>query len=736
MEASKSVGLVNSKIGSVGPGNCLVGPYRPFGMVRVGPDGDYPNKTNGYQPGQSIMGFSHTHVAGTGGASRYGNVRIMPFTGEAKVSPITPFFSLPIQERGATIPKNETGHIGYYGVDLDFFSVKAELTCTAHVGVHNYRFKGNKKRKILIDAGAVIQTRGAPQGEVSPVEDWDSVGMSAGGFLQNESKYEFSGRSDFMGGWGHHQPYSIYFWIRSRQAFDNIQLAHKNGMVPGGLNAFVQGPGCRAVIEFDDNCNLVELDVGISFVSIANARDAVYKEVGQKTFAQVRSECENEWSQWLDRFQIKGGDLTDQKIFYSLVYRLMCMPTDLGVDHENPFWKSGVRNFTDFYCLWDSVRNTNSLYHLFAPELSRDFLNALIDIAEHTGWFPDAHIAGHHAYMQSGCACDVLFAEAAVKGIKGVDFHKALKYLKKNCEEKSPNPQTKGRYIDTYHTLGYVSTSMEKSCVSRHIEYVYYDYCISKLARLLGDEETASRFAGYSNRIWNLWRDTKKVFWPRNADGTWVEDEKVNVKKGSPDSWNDKYCYESPIDIWSLHAMQDIPELIKRMGGNELFVQYLDNKFKEGMTVVQETRMHIPHLYTYAGRPDKAAETIYHCIRDHYSNTDDGLKDNEDMGCQSSFYLFNTMGFYPIYGQTIYMLTPPFFKETKLTLGVSGKKITIISNRESADLHYIQSVDLNGKPLDRAWVTHDEIVNGATLSFTLSKTPSNWGKSTPPPTGI
>ncbi len=732
MEKDSNVSLVNSKIGSVGQGNCLVGPYRPFGMVRLGPDGDYPNKTNGYQPGQSIVGFSHTHVAGTGGSSRYGNIRIMPFTGEAKINPITPFFSLPIQNRGATIPKNETSQVGYYAAELELFSVKVELTCTAHVGVHKYKFNDRNTRKILIDAGSVIQTRGAPQGELSPVEDWDSIGSSIGGFLQNESHYEFSGRSDFMGGWGHHQPYSIYFWIRSRQIFKNIQLAHKLGVVPGGVNSFVQGAGCRAVVEFSDECDLVELDVGISFVSIANARDAVNREVGQKTFGEIRKECEDEWGQWLNRFQIKGGDAIDQKIFYSLVYRLMCMPTDLGVDHENPFWKSGVRQFTDFYCLWDSVRNANSLYHLFAPELSTDFLNALIDIAEKTGWFPDAHIAGHHAYMQSGCVCDVLFTEAALKGVKGVDYQKALAYLIKNCEEKSPDPQTKGRLIGTYHSMGYVSTSLNKSSVSRHIEYVYYDYCISKLAKMLGDEGVANRFTNYSQRIWNLWRDDKKSFWPRDAKGSWVEDEKVDITKNIPDSWNDKYCYESPIDIWSLHTLQDIPGLIKRMGGNESFVQHLDRKFENGLSVAQETRMHIPHLYTYAGRPDKAASAIYHSIRSHFYNSDNGLKDNEDMGCQSSFFLFNTMGFYPIYGQTLYMLTPPFFKEINLLLGTSGKKITITSDRESPELHFIHSVKLNNKILDRAWVRHDEIADGATLEFKLSKTPTTWGRDNLP----
>jgi predicted alpha-1,2-mannosidase len=724
--------LVNSSIGTQGSGNCLIGPYRPMGMVRLGPDSFYPNQTNGYQPGQSISGFSHTHVSGTGGSSRYGNVRIMPFSGEPRINPITPFYSLPIHDRQATLPKNEISKIGYYSAEFDIFSTKVELTCTAHVGLHNYTFKNKNSRQILIDAGSVIQTRGAPQGEVSPVEDFDSIGTSIGGFLQNENEYEFSGRSDFTGGWGHHQPYSIYFWIKSRQPFKNIRLAHKYGMVPGGIMSFVQGAGCRAVLEYDSNCDFVELDVGISFVSVANARDSISKEVGIKSFNEIRKECEAEWNQWLSRLEVKGGSSNDQEIFYSLIYRLMCMPTDLGVDAENPYWKSGTRHFTDFYCLWDSVRNSNSLYHLFAPELSTAFLNALLDIAEHTGWFPDAHIAGRHAYMQSGCACDILYSEAAIKGVQGVDYKKALHYLKKNCEEISPDQQSMGRRIDNYHKLGYVSTAMPKSSVSRHIEYTYYDKCMSKLAKKLGDENTSKRFDEYSHRVWNLWRDDKKSFWPKNTDGTWVNDNHVDVNNSLPDCWNDPYCYEGTIAIWSMNVMHDFPGLIKRMGGNDAFVKHLDKMFTNGQTVVQETRMHVPHLYTFAGRPDKAAETVFNCLRNHFSNTVNGLKDNEDMGCQSSFFIFNTMGIYPIYGQTLYMLTPPFFNEIKMAYGNSGKSLTITSNRESPDLCYIESVSLNNTPLDRAWIKHEEIANGGTLSFKLSKTPTKWGQSNLP----
>ncbi|MFC1479526.1 GH92 family glycosyl hydrolase [Planctomycetota bacterium] len=729
---SRLVELVNTALGTLGSGNCLIGPYLPHGMVRVGPDSFFPQKTNGYQPGQAILGFSHTHVAGTGGSSRYGNIRLMPFSGEPQFNPIPPFISVPLKQRNDAVPYNEAGSVGYYSAEFKALSVKAELSCTRHVGVHRYTYSDDDIPRLLVDAGAVIQTRGAPCGEVSPVEEWDSVGISTDGFLKVENDCELSGRSDFIGGWGHHHPYSIYFYLRSRQPFSKVLLANRQGMCEDA-DSIVQGAGCRAVLEYNREYNQIEVDAGISFVSVVNARERVQKEVGSESLDCIRETCEEEWEGWLNRFHLKGGDPVHQRIFYSLVYRLMCMPTDLGIDEENPYWKSGVRQFTDFYCLWDSVRNANSLYHLFAPELSEAFLNALIDIAEHTGWLPDAHIAGKHAYMQSGCACDIIFSEAQAKGIQNVDYSKALHYVKKNCEEESPDPQVKGRYLDNYHNLGYVTTDVAKSCVSRHIEYTYYDWCISRLAEKTGDKKAAKRFLEYSERIWNLWRDDQQSFWPRNADGSWADN--VNTGQTTPDSWNDPYSYEGPISVWSLNVMQDIPGLIERMGGNEPFVAHLDKLFDKGLTIAQETRMHVPHLYTYAGRPDKAGERIHMCLRDHFSNQPDGLNDNEDMGCQSSFFIFNSMGIYPVYGQTLYLLTPPMFNEIVMSYGKTGKKLTIVSNRASSDVCYIKSAKLNNTPLERAWVKHDEIADGGILEFDLSLTPTTWGQEILPPGG-
>jgi predicted alpha-1,2-mannosidase len=464
---------------------------------------------------------------------------------------------------------------------------------------------------------------------------------------------------------------------------------------------------------------------------VAKARASIEREVSGKSFDEVADECAAAWEALLRRFRVEGGDAATQRLFYTLLYRLHCMPTDLGVDDENPKFASGRRHFTDFYCLWDSIRNANSFYHLFEPELSSEMMNSLLDIARHSGWLPDAHIAHQHAYMQSACAADILFSEAAQKGVPGVDYRQALEYCAKNAEVPSPNPLVKGRYLDDYHGLGYLSTRVPKSSVSRHIEYTYHDHCIARLAELVGEAEIAARFADYASRLFHLFQAEVGSFWPRHADGSWLVDHTLDAWKLGREGWNDPYAYEATLAEWTMNAFHDLYGLIERMGGNAAFIAHLDRLFDEHLFNVKETKMHIPHLYTYAGRPDLAADRVRTSLR-VYREGRDGLSDNEDMGCQSAYYLWNSMGLYPIYGQTHYLLVPPVFDSVRARLGEGSAELEILCTRRGSG-RYIERATLNGRELDRAWVLHREIAAGATLSFELSDTRSDWGTRKPPP---
>ena len=533
---------------------------------------------------------------------------------------------------------------------------------------------------------------------------------------------EIVGRADFRGGWGHHEPYSVFYCLRARTPIAQVRMICDGGILPSFARSAV-GKGLQAFLDFESADQPVEILVGISFVSVANARAAIDREAGTKRFEEIVVESKADWDEALSCIEVAGGTGTQRTLLYSSLYRLFCMPTDLGIDEENPRWRSGVRHFTDFYCIWDSVRNANSLLNLIAPELSADMLNSLLDIAEQTGWLPDAHIAGHHAFQQGANGCDILFTEAALKGLPGVDYNRALDWIVKTAETPSADPLRYGRF-DQGGDLPFLPNTVHAS-VSRHIEVTYHDDCIARLATHLGRDDIAERYRARAARVWNLWRDEKKSFWPKNPDGTW--DERASATGEVATSWLNSYTYEGAILTWSLSPMGDLRGLIDRVGGDEAFVRFLDDYFETGLFHTKETRMHIPHLYSLAGRPDLAADRVARSLSP-YAPTADGIRDNEDMGCQAGYYICNTVGLYPHYGQTTYFLTPPVFDEVRLG---QGDSVIHITTDRSAGERYIAEATVNGQRIDSSTIDHGQLANGAHLHYVLSDTPAEASGTTP-----
>ena len=689
------------------PGDCLCGPHLPHSIVRLQPDTlDAGWATHGYQSFKPITHFSHTHVSGTGGGGRYGNIGVMPFIG------------LPRLVVEAAEPAGESAAPGYYRVELLPAGITVELTSSPRVGVHRYTFPAGAQAHLLIDLGAVVQIPRHKPGE--------ETGASIGGYVEFISDSELVGRADLRGGWGHWFPYAIYFYARFDQPASLRQVANQDGIL---LRTVADGPHCKAVAGFGA-ARTVGLHVGISHVSVANARAAVERETAGRSFEEVRASAEAVWQQALSRISVDGGTEEQKLLFYTLFSRLLAMPTDLGIDDEYPAWKSGVRHFTDFYCLWDSVRNANSLITLFDPALEADMLNCLLDIGDHLGWIPDAWIAGHSAMIQGGSSADILLCEAALKNLPGIDYAKALRQMRKNTEVESPDPRLYGRYLPEYRDLGYLTTQTNQS-VSRHLEYSYQDWCIGRLADQLGETDTARACYRGAGKLWNLWRDDLRCFAPRHPTGDWVQP--FDPDNAREDSWNDPYFYEGTSRQWSFSAHHDFAGLVARHGGPAAFIRHLDAFFAAGSYYSKETMLHIPYLYHYAGRPDLSADRVRACLASSFAPTRDGLADNEDMGCQSAFYMASTMGLYPIMGQDIYLLIAPAFSHVAIQLGAGGATLEIDAPDATAENRYIVSATLNGRPLDRAWIRHHEITHGAVLHYALSDTPASWGTATPPP---
>lgn len=688
---------VNPFIGVDGQGRCLVGPYLPNGLVRPGPDNPPPHGTTGYSSTRPILRFSNTHVSGTGGKGRYGNIAFTPYTGE-----MTTFVS-------ASAKSEEESSVGYYAVRLVKDDILVELTATERCAIHRYRFPANGEQSCLfLDLGAVIQ---------SYPDTHDLCPKSIGGFVASEDGSFIVGRGDYQGGWGHASPYSIYFAIAVDRPAKRHCFAVGQSVLKGTR---VKGANCRIMLAFAPG-ETVTARVGISHVSVEHAKRNLEQEAMPCSFEDVRAQASEAWDRLLSRIRVRGGTTEQQELFYTSLYRLYCMPGDMGIDDEHAAWTSGVRQFNDFYCLWDSVRNANSLLALIDPDLERDFCNALLDIAEHTGWLPDAWIAGHSAHIQGGSSADIMISEACLKGIEGIDYRKALSLIRKNAESVSPDPHLHGRHAEAYGRYGYLPASIN-SCVSKTIEYGYQDWCIARLAEALGEDEVAQRYRRQSQGLWKLWRKDKLAFCPRNEDGSWIEPYEPSELNRDYYRIGNIYHYEGTPWEWDFSALHDMDGLIERHGGAEAFEKHLDRFFNGHLAMWKEIVLHTPYLYHYVGRPDRSSIRARSILFDKYSATTRGLPDNEDMGSHSSYVICTSMGLYPVYGQDLYCLTAPVFEEIEIDLK-DGATLTIKAPGANDKNHYITKARLNGQPLDSAWVRHKDIAQGGVIELTVSDKP-------------
>lgn len=293
-----------------------------------------------------------------------------------------------------------------------------------------------------------------------------------------------------------------------------------------------------------------------------------------------------------------------------------------------------------------------------------------------------------------------------------------------NHENDSPAPLVTGRERRDWNELGYLSTRVRKGCVSRHIEYSFCDWCTARLAEFQKEPELCEHYDRLGRQVWNLWDSKRVMFAPRNPDGQFLQQPDY-WKICSSETHNDLACCESPIAAWTLNVFHDFPGLIERMGGPAAFRKHLDRLFDDGIWFLKETMAHIPHLYTLIGEPERSAERVHHALRNQYHATPDGLRDDEDFGCQSSWYLWNAIGMYPMIGHAIYLLTPPLFSYCRLKTETG---LISISTDRSAGSSYIVGLRCNGQALDRAWLRHDELQGECILEFLLADQPTDWGK--------
>lgn len=713
--------------GSVIGGNTVPGAGVPFGFVSFSPDtanGD----TNGYDSNSAILGFSFTHVSGTGGTSKYGNFRVTPTVGPVRVNQMV------------FAKSDETASPGYYGVKIGndpAQKIQVELTASRRVGFQRLTFPAEAQGNVILDATSVIGLRGSGQ-------------RATAAHVDIIDDHTISGWASFEGGWNP-APYKLYFYAvfdRPAMTFgawkaQQGEMAQQPGIgtLDGGNQTKSAANRQGLMIEYDTEqefshklgawmsfdtatAPVVQMKLAVSFISADQARANLGEEMPSWDFAAERAKARGLWNDALSQIAVEGGTDEQTRVFYTALYRSHTMPHDLS--GENVWWNSAEPHYEDFYTLWDTFRTLHPLMTVIQPQRQRDMIRSLLDTYKHTGWLPDARIGGANGMTQGGSNGDVLIADAVVKNLGGFDTELAFAALKKDGEVESDQPFLQGRVLKDYLQLGYVPLTQTRSA-SRTLEYAYNDFAIAEVAAKLGHKADAARYLARSEGWKKLWDDDLGCIRPRYPDGQGLENFTCTYDypdKSTP--WWEAPFYEGNSLQYSTYVPHDVAGLMQKLGGAKPFTAWLDRLFDDGYYAQgNEPDILAPWLYIHAGRPDKTADRVRHILAVNYHATRTGLPGNDDAGAMSSWYVWSAIGFYPNAGQPFYYIGSPIF--TRSTIRLEGGKTFTIAARGTSDANrYVTAARLNGKPIDRAWLTHAELMAGGVLELDMANAPGSW----------
>ena len=705
---------VDPRIGSVGVGRTFPGPCMPFGMVKPGPDcGVLPNA--GWAPiPVPVLGFSQTHVSGTGGGQKYGNVLIQPYLDTHSSFNTSLGWPACPQRR-----VHEDFSLGYYSTTYDN-GIQIEITTAERCSF--YRFHFPDSGSLFVDATHFLGK--------DTVFNLRERQQFVDARLAVVNDYEVCGHTSVRGGWNNGDTYTVYFCLKSTAPF--IAETDEGNQ--------------RAWIHFSDT--LVHVQVGISYVSIEQARRNIPSHGFDSQLAQLR----NTWEQQLCKIQITGTD-EQKRMFYTALYHTMLMPVDKT--GENPSFNLGSSQlggtrgnsyYDDYYAIWDTYRTSTPLLTLLDEEREVAIVNSLLNIYVREGYMPDARSGDCNGRTQGGSNAEVVIADAYAKGLKGIDYSLALEAMLKDATaDPGADHEKHGRGgLTEYNRLGYIPYGIDRAG-NRTVEYAFCDWCIAQVARGLGRQDLYKEYMSKSQSWRNLWRSDyewdgmRGFILPKDAQGHWMDSvpwgrSKVfhptipytPVTKVAPWylPWWSTFFYEATSEEYSLSVPHDVPGLIRACGGKKQFRQRLDLFFEKGYYNVQnEPSFLTPCLYHWIDRPDLSTQRIHQIIRDNYTDQPDGLPGNDDSGAMSSWLAFHMMGFYPNAGTNYYLLNLPLLSEYTFRLP-NGRTLhaTIEGTGDTFKAAY-----LNGKRLKGARITHQQLMQGGELVFratTQQLTPS------------
>ncbi|TYA55201.1 GH92 family glycosyl hydrolase [Formosa maritima] len=691
---------VNPFIGTGGHGHTFPGATIPFGMMQLSPDTrlDGWDGCSGYHYSDNyIYGFSHTHLSGIG-VSDYGDILLMP-TNEVV------FKNGSDRKKGYRAHfshNNEIAEPGYYKVLLDSTNIDVELTVSKRSGIHKYNFPKDSKQIVILD-----------------LEHRDEV---------LDSKVNVYSNTE-IGGLRHSKA-----WATNQMLFFNIQFSRpfKNMTF---LNDLSEGKNVKAAFEFDSNESaILEIKIGISAVDEIGAKKNLDEEIGNKSFEKIKTEAQNTWEAQLEKIVVESDNDDYKTNFYTSMYHVSIAPNLYqDVDRRYRGMDLKIHETKDFdyytvFSLWDTYRATHPLYTIIEQEKTNDFINTFLAKYDEGGIMPIWDLSANYTGCMIGYHAVPVIADAYLKGIQNYNVEKAFEAMLHSAKQDKLG-------LKSYKEFGFIPVEEESESVSKTLEYAYDDWTIAQMANALGKKDIYKTFSERAQYYKNV-LDPESQFMRGRFRNTWFapfDPYEVNFNYTEANSWQ-----------YSFYVPQDISGFMNMLGGKNKLEANLDALFtakaetsgrdQADITGLigqyahgNEPSHHMAYLYNFVNKPHKTQEKVHQIITELYKNAPDGISGNEDCGQMSAWYIFSSLGFYPVTpASNQYIIGTPLFEKASINLE-NGKTFTIVSQNLSDTNIYIENATLNGMPLEKTYINHNDIMQGGVLKFQMTNEPTSWG---------
>jgi len=707
VEPKKPIDYVDPFVGTGFHGHTYPGATVPYGAVQLSPDtrtGDWDACSGYHYSDSSILGFSHTHLSGTGCAD-LGDILFHPTTQDIKPNAKGYIF-----EPLAFSHKNEKASPGYYSVFFEEEDIKAELTATTYTGVHRYTFGKGKSESIIIDMAHLLAEETIDSLVIRQTANNEIVGMRrTQGWVTNQY---------------------IFFVAQFSKDFQSVEHINEGAVLT--KNDSPKSNSQQMVLKFGTSTGEpIVVKVGLSVVSEANARENLTKEVQGFDFDAVHNQTRDLWVDALSDIIVEGGNENDLKNFYTAVYHSKIVPntmSDLNGEYRRHDMTIGKqtegRKYYSTFSIWDTFRAWNPLVTLTDTTLVTDMIHSYLDMYDASGELPIWPLSAGETHTMIGYHSVSVIADAYMKGIRGFDINKAYEAMKVSSDKNK-----KGS--DYYIKYGFIPSNIKKESVSCLLEYAYDDWCIAQIAKELGKEEDYKRYTERSLSYINVFDGYTKFFRGKRMDGNW--DTPFNPFEPA------RAYTEATAWQYRFFVPHDVNGMVELFGGREAFVEQLDSLFvveariDGNMSDItgligqyahgNEPSHHMAYLYNYVGQPWKTQAMTRRILSEMYQPTPEGISGNEDCGQMSAWYILSSLGFYSVCpGSNEFSLTTPLFEKATMNLA-NGKQLIITANNPQKNI-YIDNVTLNGKEITTNYITYQELMQGGELQYVLSATPN------------